>query len=77
MTVGGIHIANMLYYFCMYFGGVQYPLAMVDLFLDPDEDTLLESSNTVCLCNQHTGIAVLPIMSVQSVVAGHVPQHEC
>lgn len=80
MTVGGIHIANMLYYFCMYFGGVQYPLAMVDLFLDPDEDTLLELSNTVYLCNQHTGTplcqsnqwwpAMFPNMSVDTL--GHI-----
>lgn len=35
-----IHIANVLYYFCLHFGNSQYPLAMVELFSELDEDIL-------------------------------------
>ena len=59
----------MIYYFCLRFGDIQYPLAMITLFSEPDEDTLSESSGTVHLCDQDVGIAVVPITSVHSVVA--------
>ena len=62
-------IANVLYFFCLRFGDVRYPLAMVELFSDPDGDVLLESSGTVYLCDPHERIALLPIMSICSVVA--------
>ena len=37
-----IRIANVLYYFCLRFGDVWYPLAMVELFSEPDEDIFTE-----------------------------------
>jgi hypothetical protein len=42
---------------------------MVDLFSEPDEDTLSDLSGTVYLCDQHICIAVLPITAIHSVVA--------
>ena len=59
----------MLYFFCLRFGDVQYPLAMVELFSDPDGDVLSESSGTVYLCDPCERIALLPIMSIHSVIA--------
>ncbi|KAF8266302.1 hypothetical protein EI94DRAFT_1502162, partial [Lactarius quietus] len=66
---GKVCIANILYYFCMRFGDVQHPLAMVDLFSKPDEVVLSKSSGTVYLCNKHNSIAVVPITSLHLVVA--------
>jgi hypothetical protein len=42
---------------------------MVNLFSEPDEDMLSDSSGTVYLCDQHIRIAVLPITAIHSVVA--------
>ena len=64
-----IRIANVLYYFCLRFGDARYPLAMVDLFTEPDADILSDSSGTVYLCDPRERIAVLPITSISSVVA--------
>ena len=64
-----IRIANVLYYFCLRFGNVRYPLAMVELFSEPDVEVLSESSGTVYLCDPRESIAVLSIKSVHSVVA--------
>lgn len=64
-----IRIANVLYYFFLCFGDVRYPLAMVELFSDPDKDILSDSSGTVYLCDPQQCIALLPIMSIHSVVA--------
>jgi hypothetical protein len=64
-----ICIANVLYYFCLCFGDVWYPLAMVEIFSKPDADIVSESTGTVYLCNPQEGIAVVSIMLVHSVVA--------
>jgi hypothetical protein len=64
-----IWIAIILYYFCMPFGDVQYPLAMAELFSEPDADILLELSGTVHLCNPHESITVISITSIHSIVA--------
>ena len=64
-----IRIANILYYFCLRFGDVRYPLAMAELFSDPDAEVLSESSGTVYLCDPRERIALLPITSIHSVVA--------
>ena len=64
-----IRIANILYYFCLCFGDIWYPLVMVELFSDPDANVLLESSGTVYLCDPRERVTLLPITSIQSVVA--------
>ena len=64
-----IRIANVLYYFCLRFGDVRYPLAMVELFSEPDEDIFTESSGTVYLCSPRESITLLPITSIHAVVA--------
>ena len=64
-----IDIANVLYFFCLHFGDVQYPLAMIELFSDPDGDVLSESSGTVYLCDPCKSITIFPITSIHSVVA--------
>ena len=40
---------NLLYFFCLHFGDVRYPLAMVKVFSNPDGYVLLQSSGTVYL----------------------------
>ena len=37
-----VRIANVLYYFSVRFGNSRYPLAMIDLFSEPDEEILSE-----------------------------------
>ena len=64
-----MRVANILYYFCLRFGDVRYPLAMAELFSDPDAEVLSESSGTVYLCNPRERITLLPITSIYSVVA--------
>jgi hypothetical protein len=64
-----VRIANVLFYFCLRFGDSWYPLAMIDLFSKPEEDILSESSGTVYLCDEHNGIAVVPITSIHSMVS--------
>ena len=64
-----IQIANMLYYSCLCFEDVRYPLAMVKLFSEPDTDVLSESSGAVYLCNACKSITVISIASIHSVVA--------
>ena len=64
-----IRIANVRYYFCLRFGDVRYPLAMVELFSDPDKDILSQSSGTVYLCSPRKSIALLSITSIHAVVA--------
>ena len=67
-----IYIANVLYYFCIRFGDSRYPLAMVNVFSEPDPEVLAESSSTVYLCDLLTGhnsITVVPITAIHSVVA--------
>ncbi|KAF8267252.1 hypothetical protein EI94DRAFT_1801971 [Lactarius quietus] len=68
----GIHIADVLFYFCMQFGDVRYPLAMLRFFSMPDEGILAESSGTVYLCDQldgPDGIFVLPVTDIHTVVS--------
>ena len=64
-----ICIANILYYFCLCFGEVWLPLAMAELFSEPDAEVLSESSGTVYLCDQRECLALLPITSIHSVIA--------
>ena len=64
-----IRIANILYYFCLRFGEVWLPLAMAELFSEPDAEVLSESSGTVYLCDQWECLALLPITSIHSVIA--------
>ena len=64
-----IRIANVLYYFCLRFGEVRLPLAMAELFSEPDAEVLSESSGTVYLCDQRECLALLPITSIHSVIA--------
>jgi hypothetical protein len=58
-----------LYYFCLRFEDVWYPLAMVELFSEPDADILFKSSGTVHLCDPRDCVVVLPITSIHLVVA--------
>jgi hypothetical protein len=62
-------IANVLFYFCLHFGDSWYPLAMINLFSEPEEDILSESSGTVYLCDEHNGVAVVSITSIHSIVS--------
>ena len=67
-----MHIANILYYFYLQFGNLEYPLALVNLFSLPDATLLSKSSQTVYLCNALEGqdaIKVIPITSIKSVVS--------
>ncbi|KAF8256459.1 hypothetical protein EI94DRAFT_1420235, partial [Lactarius quietus] len=64
-----ICIANVRFYFCLWFRDVRYPLAIVDLLSEPDEDILSESSGMVHLCDQNEGVAVVSIAAIHSVVA--------
>ena len=64
-----MRIAEVLFYFFMCFGESKYPLAMVNLFLLPDESILLASSGTVYLCDPPQGLIVIPISSIWLVVA--------
>lgn len=65
-------IANVAYYFYLRFDGLEYSLAVVNLFSFPDVTLLSESSQTVYLCNILEGqdaIRVIPITSIKSVVS--------
>jgi hypothetical protein len=67
-----MHISNVLYYFYIQFGDLQYPLAIVKLFSSPDEALLSQSNQTVYLCSElegHDAICVVPIASIKSVVS--------
>ena len=64
-----VRIANVLYYFSVRFGNSRYPLAMIDLFSEPDEEILSESSGTVYLCNEHSSVAVVSITAIHSIVS--------
>ena len=67
-----VRIANVQFYFLMWFGDNIYPLAMVSLFSLPDEAILSASSQTVYLCDALVGcegLAVVPITNIYSVVA--------
>jgi hypothetical protein len=67
-----MRIADVHFYFCLEFGGELHPLAMVTLFLRPDDSLLAQSSDTVYLCDRlegHEGHQVIPIKSIKSVVS--------
>jgi Transposase family tnp2 len=64
-----VRIANVLYYFSVRFGDSRYPLAMIDLFSEPEEDILSDSSGTVYLCNEHSCVAVVSIAAIHSIVS--------
>lgn len=67
-----MRIANIVFYFYMQFGDSRYPLAMARLFTMPDQRILLDSCDTVYLCDPwegREGLAVIPISSIRSVVA--------
>lgn len=66
-----MRMADVQFYFCMRFGDIRHPLAMVRMFSSPDTDTLQDSSNTVYLCDPLTGregLCVLHVSEIQSVV---------
>jgi hypothetical protein len=67
-----MHIANVSYYFYLWFDDLEYPLAVVNLFSFPDATLLSHSSQTIYLCNALEGvdaIRVIPITSIKSVVS--------
>jgi hypothetical protein len=67
-----MRIANVSYYFYLWFDDLEYPLTVVNLFSFPDVTLLSHSSQTVYLCNALEGldvIRVIPITSIKSVVS--------
>ena len=67
-----MRIMNVLYYFYLQFGDLQYPLTTVNLFFFPNATLLTQSSQTVYLCSALEGqdaIDVIPITSIKSVVS--------
>jgi hypothetical protein len=66
-----MHIADVQFYFCMCFGGIRYPLAMVQLFSLPDEEVLRDSSDTIYLCDillGRKGLCVAHVSVINSIV---------
>lgn len=69
---GGMCVADVQFYFYLWFGKASYPLAMLRLFSKPDEDILAESSGTVYLCDQPDGpasVVVMPVNAIFSMVS--------
>ena len=67
-----MRVSNVLYYFYIQFGELQYPLAFVNLFSLPDKSLLSQSNQTVYLCSALEGqkaICVVPVASIKSVVS--------
>ena len=67
-----MHIANVSYYFYLWFDNLEYSLAVVNLFSFPDATLLSHSSQTVYLCNALEGvdaIRVTPITSIKSIIS--------
>jgi len=67
-----MRIANVLHYFFLQFDDLKYPLAVVNLFSNPDADLLSQSKQTVYLCDALEGrdaIRVISITSIKSVVS--------
>ncbi|KAJ6564264.1 hypothetical protein B0H19DRAFT_893705, partial [Mycena capillaripes] len=67
-------IAEVLFYFRAEIAGEAKAFALVDLFSDPDEDSLRESYGTVWSCSHGGGehLFVAPAQSILAVV-GMVP----
>ncbi|KAF8274636.1 hypothetical protein EI94DRAFT_1540456, partial [Lactarius quietus] len=64
---GDMRIADVQFYFCMHFGGIRYPLAMVRLFSPPDKQILQDSSDTVYLCDIRQGRKGLRVVNVRAI----------
>ena len=65
-------IANVRFYFCLRFGDVRHPLAMVSLFSVPEAEVLSDSSGTVYLCEPLAGLdglLVIPVTAILSIVS--------
>ncbi|KAK1234064.1 hypothetical protein PQX77_002739 [Marasmius sp. AFHP31] len=69
---GRIRYGEVHYFFLLRFGvSIGYPLAMVSVFSEPDQDLLKRSHGTVHLCNYegHAAMMVIGVKEIKALVA--------